>query len=164
MREAALKSGIKLMQHSPVRRLVQDAGGRIVGVECLALPPSSWKRHMTLKGKGSAYMPARLEQGECAVAACRSFEKSAGGERKLIRARKGVLIATGNYTYNLGMLQKYTPALAEGYQDMMRTGDMGDDGSGVELGQTVDGDVGNMDAAMVSRVISPPKNSTRGCW
>ena len=162
MREAALKSGIKLMQHSPVRRLVQDEGGRILGVECLSLPPASWKEHMALKGKVSAYMPARLEQGERAVSACRSFEKSAGGERKLIRARKGVLIATGNFTYNLGMLQKYAPALAEGYQQMMRTGDMGDDGSGVELAQTVDGDVGNMDAVMVSRVISPPEEFYKG--
>ncbi|MDD9964384.1 MAG: FAD-binding protein [Gammaproteobacteria bacterium] len=162
MREAALRSGIKLMQHSPVRRLVQDESGRIVGVECLALPAASWQQHMSLKGKVSAYRPARLAQGERAVTACRSFEKSAGGARKLIRARKGVLIATGNYTYNLGMLQKYTPALAEGYQEMMRTGDMGDDGSGVEPGQTVDGDVGNMDAAMVSRVISPPEEFYKG--
>ena len=81
---------------------------------------------------------------------------------QLIRARKGVLIASGNFTYNLGMLQKYTPALAEGYQQMMRTGDMGDDGSGVELAQTVDGDVGNMDAVMVSRVISPPEEFYKG--
>ena len=162
LREAALKSGIKLMQHSPVRRLVQDESDRIVGVECLTLPEASRKKHMALKNKVSAYMPARLEQGERAVAACRSFEKSIGGKRKLIRARKGVLIATGNFTYNLGMLQKYTPELAEGYQQMMRTGDMGDDGSGVELAQTVAADLKNIDAVMVSRVISPPEEFYKG--
>ena len=162
LREAALESGIKLMEHSPVRRLVQDASGRVVGVECWQLPQACWNEHMKLKGKVSAYMPARLESGERAVAACREFEKSAAGERKLIRARKGVLIATGNFTYNLGMLKKYTPNLAEGYQQMMRTGDMGDDGSGVELAQTVGGDVSNIDAVMVSRVISPPEEFYKG--
>lgn len=155
MHIAALDHDIKLLTHSPVRRLVQDEAGRVVGVECLSLPKASWHKHMALKGKVSAYMPARLEQGERAVAACRAFEKSSGGERRLIRANKGVLITTGNFTYNLGMLEKYTPALAEGYQEMVRTGDMGDDGSGVELGQSVRGDVGNMEAIVHSYNTEP---------
>ena len=162
LRKAALDSGIKLMTHSPVRRLVQDAGGRIIGVECLALPQASWDKHMSIKGKVSAYIPGRLESGERAIAACREFEKAAGGQRKFIRATKGVLIATGNFTYNLSMVRKYAPGLAEGYNEMIRTGDMGDDGSGVELGQTVGGDVGNMDAVMTSRVISPPEEFYKG--
>ena len=44
----------------------------------------------------------------------------------------------------------------------MRTGDMGDDGSGVELAQTVAADVKNIDAVMVSRVISPPEEFYKG--
>ena len=55
-----------------------------------------------------------------------------------------------------------TPNLADGYQQMMRTGDMGDDGSGVELAQTVAADVKNIDAVMVSRVISPPEEFYKG--
>ena len=160
--KAAMASGLKLMMHSPVRRLVQDSEGRIVGVECLALPESSWKRHMTIKGKVSAYVPGRLERGERAIRECRDFEKNAGGVRKLVRARRGVLIATGNFTYNLAMCEKYIPRLAEGYRQMIRTGDMGDDGSGVELGQTVGGNVANMDAVMTSRVIAPPEEFYKG--
>ena len=45
---------------------------------------------------------------------------------------------------------------------MMRTGDLGDDGSGVELAQTVAADVKNIDAVMVSRVISPPEEFYKG--
>ena len=39
---------------------------------------------------------------------------------------------------------------------------MGDDGSGVELAQTVAADVKNIDAVMVSRVISPPEEFYKG--
>ena len=45
---------------------------------------------------------------------------------------------------------------------MMRTGDLGDDGTGVELAQTVAADVKNIDAVMVSRVISPPEEFCKG--
>jgi 3-oxo-5alpha-steroid 4-dehydrogenase len=48
LRASALARGVRLLQHSPVTRLVVDAGDRVIGVEVNALPESLWPRHTKL--------------------------------------------------------------------------------------------------------------------
>jgi 3-oxo-5alpha-steroid 4-dehydrogenase len=103
--------------------------------------------------------------GECAEKAvryCAQFEKEAGARRKLIRARRGVVLSSGGFVYNLSMLGKHRPELASSYGALMRTGGMGCDGSGIALGESVGGVTDLMSNAFVGRVLSPPEGFVTG--
>lgn len=162
LQKAALGSGIRLKSHSPVRRLVRDRNGRVVGVECQVIPQSHWDRHDALYRKVDPYRPFGGVQAETAIAACKQLETSIPYEAVRYRAHRGVIIAAGNYTYNLELLSRYRPEFATCYRTMNRGGSMGCDGSGVELGMSAGGDVGNMDAVALMRSVSPPEEYVKG--
>lgn len=162
LQKAALDSGILLKRHSPVRRLVRHRTGRVVGVECQVIPESHWARHDALYKKVDPYRPFGGVQAETAIAACKELESSIPYEVVRYRAHRGVIIAAGNYTYNLELLSRYRPEFAKCYRTMNRGGSMGCDGSGVELGLSAGGDVGNMDAVALMRSVSPPEEYVKG--
>lgn len=156
LRESALQRGVKLMPHSPVRRLVKDGRGRVIGVECQVIPQDSWTKHDSLYKKVTPYRPLNGVRGEQAVQDCRAFEAALPQQRILIRADRAVIIAAGNYTYNLKFLGRHRPEFEQCYKEIVRMGTMGDDGSGVELGLSAGGELACMDAAVLSRPCYPP--------
>jgi 3-oxo-5alpha-steroid 4-dehydrogenase len=162
MRDAALKSGVRLLPHAPVRRLVKDRRGHVIGVECQIIPTAAWAKHDALYKRVDPYRPFGGEQAERAIAECAAFEAELPDQRVLIRADRGVIIAAGNYTYNLKLLSRYRPEFAECYREMNRGGSMGCDGSGVELGLSAGGQCSNMDAVTLMRSITPPKAFVKG--
>lgn len=162
MQKSALDAGIRLIPHAPVRRLVLDGGGRVIGVECQLIPESHWKRHDELYKRVDPYRPFGGARAEKAIAECRRLETEMPQRRVLIRAHRGVIIAAGNYTYNLEMFGRHRPEIAACYKEMTRGGSMGCDGSGIELGLSVGGQLGNMDAVALMRPLSPPRAFVRG--
>lgn len=156
LRDAALSRGVRLQQHSPVRRLVLDRAGRVIGVDCQVIAPGEWAKHDALYKRVTPYRPLNGERGERAVRDCRAFEAALPPQRTLIRAHRAVIIATGNYTYNLDFLGRYRPEFRECYREIVRMGTMGDDGSGIELGLSAGGQLACMDAAVLSRPTYPP--------
>jgi 3-oxo-5alpha-steroid 4-dehydrogenase len=156
MRDSALASGVRLMPHAPVRRLVRDGNGRVIGVECQIIPEAEWARHDALYKRVDPYRPFGGVRAEEAIAECRAFETGLPDQRALIRAERAVIIAAGNYTYNLELLGRYRPEFAACYKEMTRGGSMGCDGSGLELGLSAGGTVSNMDAVALMRPLSPP--------
>ena len=160
--QAAMDSGIRLKTHSPVRRLVMDRQGRVIGVECQVIHQQHWKKHDALYRKVDPYRPFGGVQAEKAIAECRALETSIPYETALYRAHRGVIIAAGNYTYNLELLSRYRPEFAHCYREMNRGGSMGCDGSGLELGLSAGGYVGNMDAVALMRSVSPPPEYVKG--
>lgn len=156
LRDAALSHGVRLRQHSPVRRLVMDRAGRVIGVDCQAISRQHWARHDALYRRVTPYRPLNGERGERAVRECRAFEAGIPGRRELIRAHRAVIIAAGNYTCNLEFLGRYRPEFRECYREIVRMGTMGDDGSGIELGLSAGGQLACMDAAVLSRPTYPP--------
>jgi 3-oxo-5alpha-steroid 4-dehydrogenase len=73
-------------------------------------------------------------------------------QRVRIRARHGVVLATGGFVQNRGMLKTYLPRYTSG----LPNGSLGCDGSGIRLGESVGGTTSHMDRASAWRFINPP--------
>ncbi|HEY3654707.1 MAG TPA: FAD-binding protein [Steroidobacteraceae bacterium] len=155
LRESADKAGIRVLTHAPVSRLVATKNGAIVGVQVAALPDAARDKHIALFKKISPFVPFKGEKSEEAIRNARVLERICA-RPKLVRARNGVVLCTGGFAYNLRMLAKYRPLLAQNYTALMRLGSMGCDGSGIELGQSVGGAVALMDSAFVAKALAPP--------
>lgn len=155
LKDASLKAGVRFSPHSPVRRLVKDASGRVVGVEVLDIPDDVAMSRERLDAQVKPWAPASGRNAEKAIAENRALEAGISG-RRLLRARYGVLLSTGGYIYNLALVGESRPEIAEAYPTLMRLGKMGCDGSGIALGQTVGGVADHMENISVGRIIAPP--------
>ena len=162
LKDAALGSGVRLMPHAPVRRLIVDGNERVVGVEIQAIPQESQAEHEALCRRVNPYKMGNGETAERAIAACREFEQRLDGDRQSIRARRGVVLAAGGYNYNLELFSRYRPIIRDVYREIVRGGSMGCDGSGIELGTTVGGSLSHMDRLFVTKPVSPPESFVFG--
>lgn len=76
-----------------------------------------------------------------------------------IRARRGVLLATGGFVNNKEMLRRYAPELL---RCRFRVGCEGDDGSGIRMGLGAGADAIRMHAGSISLPYYPPKQLKKG--
>jgi 3-oxo-5alpha-steroid 4-dehydrogenase len=81
------------------------------------------------------------------------------GKERTLRARGGVVIATGGFVLNDEMLRRWVP---DGLRCSMRVAADGDDGSGIRLGMAAGSDVAHMDKASVSLPVTQPWGLKRG--
>lgn len=162
MREAALSAGARLIAHAPARRLIVDTTGAVLGVEVDQLPDSAIARHRELYRKINPYVPMNGARSERAVEQCNAFERSADTQRLRLRARQGVILATGGFVFNRVQLARYRPDLAKTYKALTRLGSMGCNGSGIGLGQSVGGMTDLMEKAFVGKSLSPPEGFVKG--
>ncbi len=154
LKEAAISRGAQLLPHAPVQRLLLDQAGNVIGVEANCIPEDRWKEHDALYSVVSPWRPFNGERAERAIAKCNLVEE--GGTKRRYRARGGVILCAGAYTYSLAMIRKYREEVARSYAGLLRLGSMGCDGSGIELGQSVGGKTAYMDRIYLGRPISPP--------
>ncbi|MEN8182758.1 MAG: FAD-binding protein, partial [Myxococcota bacterium] len=126
--------GAKLMQML-VRR-VEELG---VGIEC------------------DAWVQALLRDGSGRIVGVRyrHFE-----EPKTVRARRGVILATGHFGMNAEMLGRHCPRLAD--ERVTKQGGTFDDGAGIQLGVAAGGRADHMDGALVTSPFYPPEGLLRG--
>jgi 3-oxo-5alpha-steroid 4-dehydrogenase len=159
LRNSAQRAGIRLLQHSPVTRLVLDRHGTVVGVEVNQLPPDSaaFRKHAKSYQLFQKFLRFSVPRGVAAIKAYEKLEQSAG-QRKLIRARRGVILSTGSFAFNREMVQQYAP----GYIGAAPAATAGCDGSGIRLGQTAGGVLDRMQVVSAWRWISPPLSFLQG--
>jgi 3-oxo-5alpha-steroid 4-dehydrogenase len=81
------------------------------------------------------------------------------GERRTLRARRGVVLTTGGFVHNDAMLEDHAP-LAK--RCNVRVGAEGDDGSGIRLGVAVGAATKHMDAVAISLPATQPWGLKRG--
>ena len=81
-------------------------------------------------------------------------------EQKSIRARGGVILATGHFTGNEEMLRKHTPRLLEA--GITRQYTPFDDGAGHQLGAAAGGVLLHMDGALITSPFYPPEQLIKG--
>jgi succinate dehydrogenase/fumarate reductase flavoprotein subunit len=104
-------------------------------------------------------------------AAVRSLHRDAEGrvvgvryrhfeEERSVRARRGVILATGHFTWNEAMLEKYCPRLAD--PRIERQGGAFDDGAGIQLGLSAGGEAIHMDGFFVTSPFYPPESLLKG--
>lgn len=82
-----------------------------------------------------------------------------GGETRHVRARRGVILATGGFVMNEGMLRRYAPELL---QLRNRLGTDASDGSAVRLGLGLGAALDRMEWGMVNLTTSPPRRLVKG--
>ena len=161
LRASAEARGARLMPHSPVRRLVVDRDGAVLGVELLAIPPAHWAAHDAIYRKLNPMRPFANVRHEKAIAEVAAFERQFA-QRRLIRARGGVVLAAGGFIYNLPMIAAHRPLYARVFKALVRIGSMGDDGSGIDLGRSAGGATALMDRIFTGRSIVPPTGFIHG--
>ena len=81
------------------------------------------------------------------------------GEERAIRARGGVVLATGGFINDKRMLRLHAPLLA---RCKFRVGAEGDDGSGIRLGMAAGGAALNLGMGSISLPVTPPKAILKG--
>jgi 3-oxo-5alpha-steroid 4-dehydrogenase len=162
LRAAVERSGARLMTHSPVRRLVIDTQGAVIGVEVWRIPKSGHRRHQRLFRKVNPTRPLQNRRAERAIIKAEILENSFR-DHLLIRARTGVVLATGGFIYNAGMLEQFAAKnCADNQMSLVRVGSMGCSGSGIRLGMSVGGAVGKIDKLALARNMAPPNGLLRG--
>ena len=153
LRKAVGRVGARLQLRSPATRLIVDASERVVGIEVAAIVPGSlaWSLHRLCerlyhKGKGNLYgPPARLLHRGIAWAERR-------GVARRIRAKRGVILATGGFITNREMMAEYLPQ----HLNAIPMGSAGCRGDGIRLGQSV-GAHTRMDCGESGRSLLVPK-------
>jgi 3-oxo-5alpha-steroid 4-dehydrogenase len=155
LRESARRLGVRFKFHSPVTRLIVNKAGHVVGVEIGELPATLTSQHQALSKRVSPTAPFSNSRAETAIERCLKLE-ARYLQRRLIRARLGIVLSTGGFEYNVPMLQRYLPRSASHYRALMRSGAMGSYGSGIRLGLSVGAAMRLMNSKLTSSFVAPP--------
>jgi succinate dehydrogenase/fumarate reductase flavoprotein subunit len=91
------------------------------------------------------------ENGRIAGVRARVFERELA-----VRARRGVVLATGHFTGNKQMVERYCPQLAD--ERVFTQYTPFDDGAGILLGLAAGGEALHMDGALVTCPYYPPES------
>jgi 3-oxo-5alpha-steroid 4-dehydrogenase len=159
---AADRAGVQRMMHARVMRLVTDTLGQVIGVEILRIESAKGQaEHAREARRVIPLKPFNADGAQKAIAEARRIE-GAYGVRRLIRARGGVILATGGFNYDLEYMAKHLPIYGRNYRSLIRMGSIGCDGSGMRLGESVGGTLAYMDNLYSAKVLSPPKELLNG--
>jgi len=162
LKRSVYAHNIMVHNHSRAMRLVMDAGGTVIGLEILHIEkPADQKKHQALYTLVAPMRPFNTSRAEKAIAANLALESTVG-VRKFIRARNGVILTTGGFSYNVKMVGAHMPFLAQSNEALMRLGSMGCSGGGIQLGASVGGAVAKLDRPFLGRMIAPPDALVQG--
>jgi len=152
------QQGIQVHRQTRVERLVFANDGRVIGVECLSIPPGIAARlHGAISyinAKANTYAPplATLLHGiDRLIIRLRAKPYRA-------RARKAVILAAGGFIFNKQMVKEYAPI----YLNCLPLGTYGDDGAGIRLGESAGGITARMDKMTAWRFYVPPEALMQG--
>ncbi len=118
-----------------------------------------------------AVLRGTLEAGASVVNECRAERLVVDGTRVvgvaarrerepfLVKASRGVVLATGGFVFNDEMLAKHAPHLI---QCNYKVGTAGDDGSGINMGVAAGGEAINMSEGLVLNAYYPPASHLKG--
>ena len=162
LKRAIEGSPIRVRTHSRAMRLIVDASATVIGVETLEITAlAHQKEHQAVYAKLDPRMPFIAAKAERAIQNALALEKKVGVVKR-IRAFNGVILSTGGFNYNSGMLDKQMPFLARHKNAFMRLGTVACSGAGIQLGVSVGGDTRKLERVCLGRLISPPDALVRG--
>lgn len=142
-----------------VTRLIGDGRG-ILGVEIASvhgrLASLRHRLYAWLAIKLNPYHPKFARKLRARIA---SIERRSARVHTL-RARAGVVVATGGFIYNREMVREFAPS----YRPGMPLGTTGCDGSGILLGRSAGGALNRMEQVSAWRFINPPEAFVQGIF
>jgi 3-oxo-5alpha-steroid 4-dehydrogenase len=162
LRKAVMNNGIKVLLQHKVVRLLKTENGRIVGLDCLVMEKgtvSAWLhkqlsalmiflRYMTIYAAWVNYLIRWIIE---------KLERDHSKQFRL-QARNGIVISSGGFYANRNMVERHAPDYLSG----VPLGTIGDDGSGILLGESAGGSTGLMDSISAWRFINPPQAFVKG--
>ncbi len=161
LKESVKKRAVQVKLRSKAKRLIADENGNVIGLEFSSIPKYSifYSLHRLL-----SYIYYKMRY------VCISFPMlnrvltsvfnllELRGRTKQVRARKGVILAAGGFVFNRQMVKKIAPAYIAGPP----LGTLGDDGSGIAIGEEVGGATDHMQRISAWRFITPPETFVKG--
>lgn len=143
--------GIEVRAGARLVRLVEEER-RVVGIDVLCLPASAVVRagHQLLGYAASAAALTFHRVPGFVVRMIDAYERRYGRIVR-IRARRGVVLATGGFSFNRVMRDAEAP----GYRGAIPLGTVGDDGSGIESARELGAATRHMESCGASRFLSP---------
>jgi len=151
--------GVETLDRARLVSLVSNGDGGVAGVEVLVLSGDPFARaaHAVLYRLIDGAGPLLRRVPRALTGAAERLE-AARGHRRRIRARDGVILATGGFSYNRELLARHAPA----YARTMPLGTAGDDGSGILAAEALGATVRLMDRCGASRFYAPPTSFAAG--
>lgn len=152
--KSALALGVRLLPHTTATRLIQDSSGRVTGVQTTTMNYAPlrirrlYAQLAAVSAKPGIYYPPLRRATEHRL---RGLERRYAQPLR-ITARRGVVICAGGFIANTEWVQRFAPQYVHGLQ----LGTSGDDGSGIELAQSVGAVAERMDNVSAWRFITPP--------
>ncbi|MFC9788251.1 FAD-binding protein [Rhodococcus sp. NPDC127528] len=152
--DSAVAKGLRLEQQTRAVRLLTDDEGAVIGVECRSLRGASKRvraqhaRLSALSAKPGIYYPPMRK------ALQKRVERLEAAHARPIRieARSGVILSSGGFIANRGMVAEHAPR----YRGGLALGTAGDDGSGILMGTDVGGATDKLASISAWRFIVPP--------
>jgi len=161
LKASALEKGVTVRRRSKAESLITDATGQVVGLEFSALPEGSVfdRAHRVLsyinyKSRYAAISYPPLNHLFRALFGL--LERR--GRKTRTRARKGVILAAGGFVFNRTMVAEMAPRFLAGSP----LGSIGDDGTGIKLGESVGGATDRLGRVSAWRFITPPEDFAKG--
>ncbi|NNE58518.1 MAG: FAD-binding protein [Hellea sp.] len=167
LKASAVANGMTFMDYSEARQIVLDSKCKVIGLHVLQFDdPEQKENYIKLRNKAHNLMmkfppiiPGSKFILKRAIKMLKKASKLEEGRKSIyIRAKKGVLLSSGGFVFNSKMLGHYAPKYMRAYP----LGTDGDNGSGIRLGQTAGGAIGNMDRMTAWRFINPPLSFAKG--
>ncbi len=158
LRRAVEARDIEVRTQCEARELIADDNGRIVGLRIRDLPAGPTRRkHKRLAeiATGGGMLLPRL--GIWAKRRLIDLEVRHGVESE-VHVRGGVIISAGGFVFNRSMVRELAPR----FSSSMPLGTIGDDGSGIRLGERIGGRTDRMERCGAWRFINPPVALTHG--
>jgi len=161
LKESVLKRGVQIKLRSKAKRLITDEDGNVVGLEFSSIPKYSvafsLHRFLSYINYIMRYISISFPTLNRVITSLFNiFELR--GRTKRVRARKGVILAAGGFVFNRKMIKEIAPAYIHGPP----LGTLGDDGSGIKIGEEVGGTTAYMSRVSAWRFITPPESFVKG--
>lgn len=162
LRESALRKGIRILEQHKAVRLLTDEAGKVIGVELQAMLPgtvSGWlHRQLSALMVFLRYVTIFTPFVNYGMRGIIEALENRFSVSTSVFARRAVVISSGGFYFNRNMVRRYAPEYLSG----VPLGTIADNGSGIQLGESVGGQTALMGNISAWRFINPPEAFARG--
>ena len=160
LRRAVETRGVRVQALTRAEELVTDESGAVTGVVCSTIegaPAHVVRRYRWMAARVGKlnlwYRPA----GKAISRRLQRIERRYG-RRWAVRARRGVVLSAGGFAFNRDMVREHAAPYIRG----LPLGTLGDDGSGIRMGQAAGAATRFLDRASAWRFFTPPSALAKG--
>ena len=162
LKNSVKKRKIPVLTQTKLVSLIQNSKGEVIGLKAIRLKQARWAKllHQLVNQLQiiCRYLALFWPPLFNLFAILAEKLETTYGESLYIRARKGVVLATGGFYANQQMIKEY----ANDYSGGSPLGTLTDDGSGIQLAMQIGAQVKFMDKVSAWRFINPPTAFSTG--